>query len=259
MRRWLCTVTAAALLLSPGWAAGGVLAHYLAGIGRYRAPARPQSPPPTLRRYWQELVERYPYPHRLMARRRITPRDLGSIPEVYVRRHPFPEPRRADGRLAALIRPFRPYIREASRLFGVPEAIIGGVILQESGGNPLARARTTSAKGLMQTIDTTFRLAQRALARRGIAIRDPYEPRDSILAGTWYLSYCFDLARRDYPALWDRSRLDHWSRALEYYYAGPQWGRRPRPIVEVYTNGRRLVIRKGAYSQAVMAMARELG
>ena len=259
MRLLTVTLLLISLLWNPSVGAkAGPLAQYLGGVRRYKAGQSSPAPPASLRRYWNELVERYPYPTGIMARRRISPRELSRIPDVYIRRHPFPEPHAAHGRLAAILRPFRRFIDEASRRFDVPPQIIGGVILQESGGKPWAKAKTTSAKGLMQTIDATFHLAQKALAEQGIRIRDPYDPRDSILAGTWYLSYCFRMARQDYPELHDRSRLDHWYRALEYYYAGPAWGRNPRPIVEVYTNGKRLVVRKRAYSEAVMAMARQL-
>ncbi len=255
------SISIVALILASPPGLGGVLSAYLGGLSEYKTEERPrEAPPPSLRDYWTELVRKYPYPGRIMAKARITPSDLERVPEIYVKRHPYPELKgRRAKRLAAILKPYKGLIDEASARFGVPAEIIGGVILQESGGRPDAKAKTTSAKGLMQTIDATFKLAKRALAQQGIRISDPLNPRDSILAGSWYLSYCFDLARQDYPGMWNKSRLEHWSRALEYYYAGPAWGKNPRPIIHVYSNGRRLVIRKRAYSQSVLDMAKELG
>ncbi len=242
----------------PPWVQSGVLSAYLGGLSQYKeAPKGQKDLPSCLKDYWMELVKKYPYPGHILSRPRLTPRDLDRIPEVYIRRHPFTQEQ--AGRLASLLAPYQRWIMEASRRFGVPLSIIGGVIIQESNGDPKARAKTTSAKGLMQTIDATFDLAKEALAHQGIEIEDPFNPRDSILAGTWYLAYCFELARQDYPELWNRREIEHWARALEYYYAGPGWGRNPRPIVHVYFNGKRLIIKKGAYSRSVLEMARQLG
>jgi soluble lytic murein transglycosylase-like protein len=92
-------------------------------------------------------------------------------------------------------------ITRASKLFDVPEKIIIGVILTESGGDPLARAKTSSAKGLMQTIDSTFNMAYNALKVQGINIvKDPFDPTASILAGSWYLGSMYDQAVLDLKA-----------------------------------------------------------
>ena len=77
-------------------------------------------------------------------------------------------------------------------------------------------------------------------------------------AGGWYLNYCFGMARHDYPDNSDRGNLERWARALEYYYAGPAWGRDPRPIVHVYRNGKRTQIHKARYSEGVLEYARAL-
>ena len=45
--------------------------------------------------------------------------------------------------------PYRPLIQEAARRFNIPEAVIGAVIMVESAGNSRAKAKTSSAKGLM--------------------------------------------------------------------------------------------------------------
>ncbi len=115
-------------------------------------------------------------------------------------------------------------IETASRLFQVPQKIIISVILTESGGNPVARAKTSSAKGLMQTIDSTFNMAYKSLEARGIRIvRDPLNPRASIMAGTWYLDRMYDRAVMDLKADPDkRQTINAWKTALDYYHTGPE-------------------------------------
>lgn len=147
------------------------------------------------------------------------------------------------------------HIAEAERRFLVPAALIAAVIAQESAGNPRARAPDTSAKGLMQTIDATFAQARAVLAGRGIHIRDPFVPRDSVLAGSWYLSHCFELARRDGVGGQNRQNLAHWRHALEYYYAGPSLGRRPEAMVQVSRGGRTVSVNKARYARQVLKRA----
>ena len=244
----------AVLVFSPSLKASSLRELWGELLNKYHPVPEEKKRPRTLAEIWGPLLARYPYPERVMRKRRLTEKDLSRIPAFYRRSwHPArPELWRRK------LSPYRAYILEASRRFRVPAPIIAGVIIQESGGNPRARARDTSAKGLMQTIDATFTLARRELARKGILIRDPFNPRDSILAGTWYLSYCFDLAARDNPGL-SRRRPGDWARALECYYAGPVWGRNPRPIVYIERRGRTVVIHKARYAERVLTYARALG
>lgn len=151
--------------------------------------------------------------------------------------------------------PYGHWIDTAAQRFTVPAPLIEAVIARESGGNPKARAGSTSAKGLMQTIDATFALAQRRLAARGIRIHDPLVPRDSILAGTWYLSHCFDLAAARSETALRRDRLGDWRKALEYYYAGPGLGRSSAPIVYVARRGKTVRIDKARYADAILTAA----
>lgn len=223
-------------------------------LKKYKPAPEKKTRPRTLAEIWGPLLAKYPYPGQIMRKKRLTEKDLARIPTFYQRRwHPArPE------LLRRKLSPYQTYILEASRRFRVPASVIAGVIIQESGGNPRARARDTSAKGLMQTIDATFALARRELARQGIVIRDPFNPRDSILAGTWYLSYCFDLVAQEHPGL-SRERPEDWARALECYYAGPVWGRNPRPIVYIERRGKTVVIHKARYAERVLTYARVLG
>ncbi|MBZ7921514.1 lytic transglycosylase domain-containing protein [Ensifer adhaerens] len=79
------------------------------------------------------------------------------------------------------------YIAEASRRFGVPIAWIRAVMRAESAGEPRA-VSSAGAMGLMQIMPATWAGLR---ARHGLG-RDPYDPRDNILAGTAYLRELHD-------------------------------------------------------------------
>ena len=74
------------------------------------------------------------------------------------------------------------HIEEASRRFGVPIAWIRAVMRAESAGEPRALS-SAGAMGLMQIMPATWADLRE---RHGLG-RDPYDPRDNILAGTAYL------------------------------------------------------------------------
>ena len=158
------------------------------------------------------------------------------------------------------LKPWQKYIQRASRLFQVPTAIIEAVIMVESGGNPLAKAKTSSASGLMQTIKSTFAEGHRALAAKKIAcISDPFDPEASILVGTWYLAKMFDQAQADgKPGVDNRFEISSWHYPLQYYYSGPGHGRKKNPRILIYSGGERILIDKPAYSNKVMAWAENL-
>ncbi len=159
------------------------------------------------------------------------------------------------------LNPWREEIDNAATLFQIPTAIIEAVIMVESGGDPWARAKTSSAAGLMQTIKVTFSEARRALTKQGVIIPDdPFNPYASIMAGSWYLGKMFEQAVADgKPVVETRSELASWRYALEYYYAGPGHGRKASPRVLIYSGGKRLLIDKPAYSQKVLTWASKLG
>lgn len=168
------------------------------------------------------------------------------------------------GRAAALSRklmgPLQPYIGligECSRKFDVPPEIIGAVIMVESGGDSRAAAATSSARGLMQTIRGTFTTARSALQEQGTVIADdPFNPRASIYAGTWYLSHVFDRAARDNgDAALARDRINDWCLPAKYYYAGPSWGARKSDIIITYVDGKKIVVDKKTYCDKVMRYA----
>lgn len=160
----------------------------------YQRPPAPPHAEATLRSAWGDLLANYPSDairsmvNTLEAARRI--------PEPYRREHRAYE--HGPTGWARRLEPYRPWIDEAARRFDVPPVVIRAVILQESGGDAKTQTKGTSAKGLMQTIDATFALAREALAGDGLQVENPLTPRDSILAGAWYLAYCFDLAARDH-------------------------------------------------------------
>lgn len=79
------------------------------------------------------------------------------------------------------------HIAEASQRFGIPEHWIRAVLRAESAGDMRAIS-TAGALGLMQVMPDTW-AGLRVRYRLG---RDPYDPRDNILAGTAYLREMWD-------------------------------------------------------------------
>ena len=94
---------------------------------------------------------------------------------------------------------WEPFIFEASRRFGIPEAWIRAVIRAESGGQAMLDGRPITshagAMGLMQMMPETWIELR---DRYGLGA-DAYDPRDNILAGTAYLRELY--ARYGYPCL----------------------------------------------------------
>lgn len=94
---------------------------------------------------------------------------------------------------------WQPFIAEASFRFGIPEAWIVRVMRAESGGRTSVGGRPIrspkGAMGLLQLMPGTWADMQ---ARLGLG-SDPDEPRDNILAGTFYLRLMYD--RFGYPGL----------------------------------------------------------
>ena len=83
--------------------------------------------------------------------------------------------------------PYAAHIAEASQRFGIPTAWIRAVLRAESAGDVRAIS-SAGALGLMQVMPDTW-AALRIRYRLG---RDPYDPRDNILAGTAYLREMYD-------------------------------------------------------------------
>ncbi|WP_348625904.1 MULTISPECIES: lytic transglycosylase domain-containing protein [Mesorhizobium] len=83
--------------------------------------------------------------------------------------------------------PYAAPIAEASHRFRVPERWIRAIMQLESARDPRAVSRK-GALGLMQIMPATFA----ELRHRHQLGRDPYEPRDNILAGAAYLRELYD-------------------------------------------------------------------
>lgn len=83
--------------------------------------------------------------------------------------------------------PYAAHIAEASQRFGIPAAWIRAVLRAESAADVRAIS-SAGAMGLMQVMPDTW-AALRIRYRLG---RDPYDPRDNILAGTAYLREMYD-------------------------------------------------------------------
>ncbi|MCP9626484.1 lytic transglycosylase domain-containing protein [Rhodopseudomonas palustris] len=95
------------------------------------------------------------------------------------------------------------HIAEASQRFGIPERWIRAVLRAESGGDVRAIS-SAGAIGLMQVMPDTWSGLR---VRYGLG-RDPYQPRDNILAGTAYMR-----------EMWDR--YGNVAAMLAAYNAGP--------------------------------------
>lgn len=104
--------------------------------------------------------------------------------------------------------PWRPYIRDASGRFSVPQQWIRAVMHQESGGHEYLHGRPITsgagAMGLMQLMPATYADLQ---AQYNLG-NDPFEPHDNILAGTAYIRQMYQ--KYGAPAF------------LAAYNAGPQ-------------------------------------
>ena len=87
----------------------------------------------------------------------------------------------------AAAHPYAAHIAEASQRFGIPEHWIRAVLRAESAGDVRA-VSSAGAMGLMQVMPDTWAGLR---VRYGLG-RDPYDPRDNILAGTAYLREMFD-------------------------------------------------------------------
>jgi hypothetical protein len=100
---------------------------------------------------------------------------------------------------AQTVADWRPYVAEASERFGVPVAWIEAVMRAESRGRTHLDGRpirsSAGAMGLMQLMPATWAEMR---ARLGLG-RNPDEPRDNILAGTFYLRLMYE--RFGYPGL----------------------------------------------------------
>ncbi|MCA0029116.1 lytic transglycosylase domain-containing protein (plasmid) [Mesorhizobium sp. B2-1-1] len=83
--------------------------------------------------------------------------------------------------------PYAAPIAEASHRFRVPQRWIRAIMHVESARDPRAVSRK-GALGLMQIMPATFA----ELRLRHQLGRDPYDPRDNILAGTAYLRELYD-------------------------------------------------------------------
>lgn len=88
---------------------------------------------------------------------------------------------------AANAHPYAGHVAEAARRFGIPEAWIWSVMRVESAGDPAATSHA-GAMGLMQVMPGTYAELR---ARYGLG-PNPYDPRDSILAGAAYLREMHD-------------------------------------------------------------------
>ncbi len=108
-----------------------------------------------------------------------------------------------SGPVSISAHPHAAFTAEASQRFGIPEHWIRAVLRVESAGDVRALS-SAGAMGLMQVMPETWAGLR---LRHGLG-RDPYDPRDNILAGTAYLR-----------EMWDR--YGNVAAMLAAYNAGP--------------------------------------
>ena len=101
---------------------------------------------------------------------------------------------------AQLMDRWAPFIKEASRRFGVAETWIRAVMRLESGGRTALDDKKpitshAGAMGIMQVMPETYQEMRR---QHGLGA-DPNDPHDNVLAGTAYLSWLY--GKYGYPKL----------------------------------------------------------
>jgi len=156
---------------------------------------------------------------------------------------------------------YRLIIHDAASRFNVPEEIIISVINTESGGLADAKNPTSSAKGLMQIIDSTYTFTRNNLRKKSIFLDvSPFDPKSSIFAGSWYLSYCFNQVQMKHPELekLNRGVVSHWNYALRYYFFGPGYEKNTDEKFVYYSNSKVLKLKGDAYADKILTYARML-
>jgi soluble lytic murein transglycosylase-like protein len=101
---------------------------------------------------------------------------------------------------AKLIDRWTPFIKEASRRFGVAETWIKAVMRMKSGGRTLLAdsqpiKSNAGAMGIMQIMPDTYKDMRE---QYGLGA-DPYDPRDNVLAGAAYLRWLHE--KYGYPKM----------------------------------------------------------
>lgn len=89
----------------------------------------------------------------------------------------------ATAEIRAQAQPYLQYIEEASATYGVPANLIMAIIKRESDFDPTVTS-SSGAMGLMQNMP--FNCEEYGLT-------DPYDPRQSIMCGTWLLGTLLDM------------------------------------------------------------------
>ncbi len=74
------------------------------------------------------------------------------------------------------------HIREASGVHGISFSLLKAIMKAESNFNPKAVSKR-GAKGLMQIMPSNFKM---------LGIKDPFDPRESIMAGALYIKQLLD-------------------------------------------------------------------
>jgi len=110
------------------------------------------------------------------------------------------------------------WVSQYATEFDIPEKVLWGIIQAESGGNPRAKAKSTSATGLTQFIKKTAE-------KQGFKPEDRLDPQKSVQMAAKYLSSMrADFARRKIK--------DPLSAAIRAYWIGPERVTGPKAYVQ---------------------------
>lgn len=107
-------------------------------------------------------------------------------------------------------------IEDAAKEFNLPPNLIRAVIRQESSGNANATGPQTKygvARGLMQIMQS----ATDEVAKMGIKVTDPYDPKQNIRAGAAYLAKNIERVKKTWKG---EDTSDLYSKALGAYHSG---------------------------------------
>lgn len=107
-------------------------------------------------------------------------------------------------------------IEDAAKEFNLPPNLIRAVIRQESSGNANATGPQTKygvARGLMQIMQS----ATDEVAKMGIKVTDPYDPKQNIRAGAAYLAKNIERVKKTWKG---EDANDLYSKALGAYHSG---------------------------------------
>lgn len=102
-----------------------------------------------------------------------------------------------NDRMRATLTKYDANIQKYSKEFGVPPELVAIVLSIESGGNPNVKDSPKQARGLMQTIKSTYNAMVKGTAYAGVSF-DKMTPEASLFAGIKYLAQQYNANGGDF-------------------------------------------------------------